>query len=713
MSETIYPRSATYVVGSTASAGPFGIPFPFVDEDEIAVHVNGEPVTAYSVTVASRYGTEGNSLTLEAAVSNATVVVSSDVLPARSIGDAFTQVELARELDRLFYLSQEASERAVTVDPGTGVADIGSGRIQSTADPVEDRDMLTLGYAERVLTGDAANGYEIERGTLLGQPWRYERDETAPPAAAFVDTAGRRYRLLNDELGLRYFDRDLRDGGQIGTALLGFIDYASETGRAAGVIPPGLYELEQAVAADVDGIALYLRGCGRCATGIWADSASVPATAISLTGGSLPGAIELADFTLGYRGQQQAGSWALDLPGAAAPGYSHRSLALRRLDLAPAELLTGEEGQSAFAGMIRADHHMNPFLGDVHLQGGSGDWPTATGLQIDGCTGTELRQVSMHDIATGLSSLSDGTTGGTLSLDGCLFDGVQTGLDWQRGGMLAQIVASGSTFLYRDAGVKLDGAGSASLSRCGFTQQETAPGDAPADISSLNVASLTVDACTHDGAGDARRIGIQVGSGTDRTRLTGSAILPGADMATAFDIADGAGRVQFEFPRIAQGASVAQNIVNADGADLHRVAGEPLEITLTESDDFDVIANAVWAEISFDASSGHELLDGSAGASGVTVPAGLGISHARVIVNSEFDSNTTGNRGMAVLRDGGIPNAGAQTTVNAVVGRPTSLSAQTAWFPVSAGQVLGVQVVQTSGGDLALTSPSNMSVEFR
>ncbi|MBE3637362.1 phage tail fiber domain-containing protein [Mangrovicoccus algicola] len=733
MAETIYPRSATYVVGSTASAGPFEIPFPFADEDEVAVHVNGVRITAYSVTVASRYGTEGNKVTLEAPVSNAGVVVSSSVLPARAIGDTFTQQELSRELDRLFYLSQEAAERAVSVDPGSGVADIGSGRIRTSADPVEAQDLVTLGYAERVLSGDAASALQIEAGVILGHPWRYERDEAAPPAASYLDTAGRRYRLLNDEIGLRYFDRTLRDGGQIGTALLGFIDYARETGRAAAVIPPGLYELEQAIAASLDGdgtsgVQISLRGAGRRATGLWCDAASVPGTAISLQSGHRLSSFELGGFSLGYRGTQEAGSWALDLGAAGGAGQNHRSLVLDGLDLAPFEFLTGQADgtvQSSWANMIRADGHLNALLREVRLQGvdapaadWSDDgpmWATLVGVQLDDCAGADLLKVSAAGIGTAIRS--HGTaSGGRLAMDGCDLRAVRTGLSWLRLGAQADLRVTGCRIQHRDAGLVFDGAGLADVSGNTF-RQEAADADyadrvIPVDVLAQNVTSMTAQGNTHAGTGDPRRIGLRVSGAGGQARVTGGTIPAGAVLASWLDIPADAGLTQFDLPATAEGAEPALFIANPDAAPVRRIGGAMLEISLLESTDYDTIQHGAWVTISFETHDGHPFLDGAFGPEGVTVPDGLGVTRARAVANVEFDTNSSGNRGLAINLNGSTRLTGAQSTANGVANRPTSLSVQTPWFDVTPGDVISVQVVQTTGSALAISSPTNMSVEF-
>ncbi len=121
-----YPRFATYTVGATSSTGPFNIPFPFQDNDEVAVWVNGVDEPNITITQASLYSTSGNFVTLDVAVTNATVIVWSDTGMDRSTGDTFVIAELSKEIDRIFANFQEASERTdrtVRIDKGLAKVD--------------------------------------------------------------------------------------------------------------------------------------------------------------------------------------------------------------------------------------------------------------------------------------------------------------------------------------------------------------------------------------------------------------------------------------------------------------------------------------------------------------------------------------------------------------------------------------------------------------
>lgn len=107
---TEFTRLVKYAVGPTASAGPFDIPFPFYDDDTVNVMVDGVPEANFTITKASELSIEGNFVTLDVAVSNATVMIYSDTGIVRTTGDTFSQADLSKEVDRLLALFQEFEE---------------------------------------------------------------------------------------------------------------------------------------------------------------------------------------------------------------------------------------------------------------------------------------------------------------------------------------------------------------------------------------------------------------------------------------------------------------------------------------------------------------------------------------------------------------------------------------------------------------------------
>lgn len=121
LNDTVWPRSAFYSVGATASAGPFAIPFPFYDDDTIEVYVNGVEETDFSIQKPDEFGVTGNTVTLDVAVSNASVTVRSVTGYARTIAsDTISQAPLTKEIDRIFAIFQEFAERGVMVRTGDG-----------------------------------------------------------------------------------------------------------------------------------------------------------------------------------------------------------------------------------------------------------------------------------------------------------------------------------------------------------------------------------------------------------------------------------------------------------------------------------------------------------------------------------------------------------------------------------------------------------------
>ena len=125
LTSTETDRLAAYTVGSTASTGPFPITFPFADNDDIAVYVNGTKISTYGVTQGSAYGTSGNFITLQTGVTNSTVSVVSEASAVRSTTDSLTLTALNGEIDNIYANLQEnqfdktRSMNAPLTDPTT------------------------------------------------------------------------------------------------------------------------------------------------------------------------------------------------------------------------------------------------------------------------------------------------------------------------------------------------------------------------------------------------------------------------------------------------------------------------------------------------------------------------------------------------------------------------------------------------------------------
>jgi microcystin-dependent protein len=145
-------RLRVYVVGPAPSSGPFDIPFPFYDADEVEVYVGNVLTPGVTITQLTPGGTAGNTVTLDVPVSNTTVSVVSAVGGERSTGDSFVAVELSKEIDRIFARLQEIGQRGFFVLPDNESVDIGGRRLSNVLDPVEDDDVATKGYADVNIT---------------------------------------------------------------------------------------------------------------------------------------------------------------------------------------------------------------------------------------------------------------------------------------------------------------------------------------------------------------------------------------------------------------------------------------------------------------------------------------------------------------------------------------------------------------------------------
>lgn len=134
--DEITPRIVVYSVGTTPSTGPFNIPFPFYDTDEVGVYVNGVRTTAVQFTVPVDLSLEAATVELEVAVSSSEVSIVSETGLVRTTSDNFVQTELSRELDRLFALFQEDRQLGVRIGPdkasiivGTQLAGAAGGKV--------------------------------------------------------------------------------------------------------------------------------------------------------------------------------------------------------------------------------------------------------------------------------------------------------------------------------------------------------------------------------------------------------------------------------------------------------------------------------------------------------------------------------------------------------------------------------------------------------
>ena len=117
LTSTETPRLVQYTV-TTSSSGPFDIPFTFADSDEIKVYIDGIEITEFLVTQASEFSTEGNTVTLETAVSNKTVTIESAADSKRTSTDGLTTASINTEIDNIYANLQEIDlklSRAITL----------------------------------------------------------------------------------------------------------------------------------------------------------------------------------------------------------------------------------------------------------------------------------------------------------------------------------------------------------------------------------------------------------------------------------------------------------------------------------------------------------------------------------------------------------------------------------------------------------------------
>ena len=146
-----FVRLVVYTVGPTPSTGPFDIPFPFLDPDTVTVYDNGTEIFDYIVTQGSPYGTTGNFVTLDVAVSDTRISVFSDTGVFRSTGDTFVGAELSQEIDRIYAILQEQDQRGFFSSADGITVDAMGLRLVNLADPVDDQDAATKKYVDDTL----------------------------------------------------------------------------------------------------------------------------------------------------------------------------------------------------------------------------------------------------------------------------------------------------------------------------------------------------------------------------------------------------------------------------------------------------------------------------------------------------------------------------------------------------------------------------------
>lgn len=184
ITETEYPRFKHYVVGSTPTKGPFDIPFPFLDEDTVLVLVGGVEEQSIQITQSTIYGTTGNTVHLDAEVSDTTVTIISDTGSTRSTGETFVQTELSDEIDRIFSLLQEQKEelgRSVRLS-------IPSGAVAAMEAVAEGRAIIRTanGFGEGPTAGDIANAQQNATDAEAAKDAAEEARDAAVAAEASI-----------------------------------------------------------------------------------------------------------------------------------------------------------------------------------------------------------------------------------------------------------------------------------------------------------------------------------------------------------------------------------------------------------------------------------------------------------------------------------------------------------------------------------------------
>lgn len=113
MSQPIEVTRVEYAV-TTATAGPFDVPFRFFAKQDLAVLIDGRQTNAFTITGASNPA--GGTLTLAEPISNATLIIYRDTVPERLTDfpqtGPFRIAKLNDELDHLTAVDQDLKARS-------------------------------------------------------------------------------------------------------------------------------------------------------------------------------------------------------------------------------------------------------------------------------------------------------------------------------------------------------------------------------------------------------------------------------------------------------------------------------------------------------------------------------------------------------------------------------------------------------------------------
>ena len=208
------PRQVNYTT-TTAFAGPFSIPFTFLDDDQVECYVNGVKTTAFGLTKSSEYSIEGNSLTLEAAVANSTVSIISNSGQTRSTTDVFALSALSKEIDQIYFVLQEVKQLGIYKSPDATTFEFGSAKLTRTTDAVLNNDIPRFSQIASSVT--AAAGSATAAATSASN--------SATSATESATSAGEALATRNELYGLTPVMNILNYGST------GYVTYDASTGN--------------------------------------------------------------------------------------------------------------------------------------------------------------------------------------------------------------------------------------------------------------------------------------------------------------------------------------------------------------------------------------------------------------------------------------------------------------------------------------------------
>jgi hypothetical protein len=495
-------------------------------------------------------------------------------------------------------------------------------------------------------------------------------------------------------------------------ALQNAVDFSVARGYGQIILPPGNVYLENLVSGDSSSKIISIIGAGMQSTTLTLDAIS-SANGIAFTSADRLAATHFRDFSIVIDGQASGGTALKSTmpPGGVKdrPSAILQNVRVNGLAIATDYVTFG----------IDVTGHWRPRLIDCFATGCWGPEVVAPdglysdtdprflmnkGFILDGCYSPYVVRCRASSAHWGF--FSQGTAEEAWYFHECIANEVRKGYYIERTdpeplGYMYNCHAS-----YRDNGIWIKGGKFLEIYRNLIYQID--PNNhslsAPVDILLSNVTDTTLAANTHHYDGDTRRIANQIDTSALARDIDIFDYNVTGTVAEVVRIGLGASGVQLRPGRLTGtiGQHLAGTFGQANITVLRRVT-PTTEVVRTGSPQG--IPNNVFTAVQWNTKTRDDLgmFDAGASSTNFVVPAHEGIRFVRVSVNVEFAANDTGVRAIRLRRNGAAAQGGFNELQPAGSGA-YGMAVTSGKVAVAAGDVLTVEVFQTSGADLDLNA---------